>query len=302
MALYNSLTEAIGNTPLIRLNRMVPAGSEVYVKVEGKNPGGSVKDRAVLSMINDAEARGLLKQGGTIIEPTSGNTGIAIAMISAVRGYRCVLVMPDTMSKERQAYMKAYGAELVLTPGKLGMKGTLDKTDELLKATPGSISLGQFDNPANVLSHRAGTGREILADLPDVDYIVAGFGTGGTISGIAWALRDAGSDAKTIAVEPAESALITGGQAGPHKIQGIGANFIPKNLDRNVVSEIRTVRGDDAIETTGRLAREEGIFAGISSGANVFMAIEIAKQNPGKKVVAILPDGGDKYVSMGIFD
>ncbi len=300
--MYNSLTEAIGNTPLIRLNRMVPAGSEVYVKVEGKNPGGSVKDRAVLSMINDAEARGLLKQGGTIIEPTSGNTGIAIAMISAVRGYRCVLVMPDTMSKERQAYMKAYGAELVLTPGKLGMKGTLDKTDELLKATPGSISLGQFDNPANVLSHRAGTGREILADLPDVDYIVAGFGTGGTISGIAWALRDAGSDAKTIAVEPTESALITGGQAGPHKIQGIGANFIPKNLDRNVVSEIRTVRGDDAIETTGRLAREEGIFAGISSGANVFMAIEIAKQNPGKKVVAILPDGGDKYVSMGIFD
>ena len=302
MALYNSLTEAIGNTPLIRLNRMVPAGSEVYVKVEGKNPGGSVKDRAVLSMINDAEARGLLKQGGTIIEPTSGNTGIAIAMISAVRGYRCVLVMPDTMSKERQAYMKAYGAELVLTPGKLGMKGTLDKTDELLKETPGSISLGQFDNPANLLSHRAGTGREILADLPDVDYVVAGFGTGGTISGIAWALKDAGSDAKTVAVEPAESALITGGQAGPHKIQGIGANFVPGNLDRSVVSEIRTVKGDDAIDTTRRLAREEGIFAGISAGANVFMAIEIARENPGKKVVAILPDGGDKYVSMGIFD
>ncbi len=302
MALYNSLTEAIGNTPLIRLNRMVPAGSEVYVKVEGKNPGGSVKDRAVLSMINDAEARGLLKQGGTIIEPTSGNTGIAIAMISAVRGYRCVLVMPDTMSKERQAYMKAYGAELVLTPGKLGMKGTLDKTDELLKETPGSISLGQFDNPANLLSHRAGTGREILADLPDVDCVVAGFGTGGTISGIAWALKDAGSDAKTVAVEPAESALITGGQAGPHKIQGIGANFVPGNLDRSVVSEIRTVKGDDAIDTTRRLAREEGIFAGISAGANVFMAIEIARENPGKKVVAILPDGGDKYVSMGIFD
>ena len=302
MAIYRSLTEAIGNTPLVRLNRIAPAGSEVYVKIEGKNPGGSIKDRAVLSMINDAEARGLLRQGGTIIEPTSGNTGIAIAMISAARGYRCVLVMPDTMSKERQAYMKAYGAELVLTPGKLGMKGTLDKTEELLKATPGSISLGQFDNPANILAHRSTTGREILADLPDVDYVVAGFGTGGTISGIGWALKDAGSDAKTIAVEPAESALVTSGQAGPHKIQGIGANFVPKNLDRSVISEIRTVKGQDAIDTTKRLAREEGIFAGISAGANVFIALEVAKENPGKKIVAILPDGGDKYVSMGIFD
>jgi len=302
MAIYSSVTEAIGNTPLIRLNRIAPAGSEVYVKVEGKNPGGSIKDRAVLSMINDAEARGQLKKGGVIIEPTSGNTGIAIAMVAAARGYKAILVMPDTMSKERQAYLKAYGAELVLTPGKLGMQGTLDKTKELLASTPGSISLGQFDNPANILAHRASTGREILADLPDVDYVVAGFGTGGTISGIAWAIKDAGSDAKTVAVEPAESPLITEGHAGPHKIQGIGANFVPANLDRSVVTEVSTVKGQDAIDTARALARQEGIFAGISSGANVFKAIEIAKAHPGSKVVAILPDGGDKYVSTGIYE
>ncbi len=302
MAIYSSVTEAIGNTPLIRLNRIAPAGSEVYVKVEGKNPGGSIKDRAVLSMINDAEARGQLKKGGVIIEPTSGNTGIAIAMVAAARGYKAILVMPDTMSKERQAYLKAYGAELVLTPGKLGMQGTLDKTKELLASTPGSISLGQFDNPANILAHRASTGREILADLPDVDYVVAGFGTGGTISGIAWAIKDAGSDAKTVAVEPAESPLITEGHAGPHKIQGIGANFVPANLDRSVVTEVSTVKGQDAIDTARALARQEGIFAGISSGANVFKAVEIAKAHPGSKVVAILPDGGDKYVSTGIYE
>lgn len=302
MAIYSSVTEAIGSTPLIRLNRIAPAGSEVYVKVEGKNPGGSIKDRAVLSMINDAEARGQLKKDGVIIEPTSGNTGIAIAMVAAARGYKAILVMPDTMSKERQAYLKAYGAELVLTPGKLGMQGTLDKTKELLASTPGSISLGQFDNPANILAHRASTGREILADLPDVDYVVAGFGTGGTISGIAWAIKDAGSDAKTVAVEPAESPLITEGHAGPHKIQGIGANFVPANLDRSVVTEVSTVKGQDAIDTARALARQEGIFAGISSGANVFKAIEIAKAHPGSKVVAILPDGGDKYVSTGIYE
>ncbi|MCQ2069732.1 MAG: cysteine synthase A [archaeon] len=302
MALFKSVTEAIGNTPLIRLNKVVPSGSEVYVKLESRNPGGSVKDRAILSMINDAEARGQLKAGGTIIEATSGNTGIAIAMISAARGYRCILVMPETMSKERQAYVKAYGAELVLTAGKEGMKGSVDKAEELLKEIPGSIILGQFDNPANLLAHRTGTGKEILADIPDVDYIVAGFGSGGTISGIAMAIRDAGSDAKTIAVEPKESALITGGTAGPHKIQGIGANFIPGNLKKDYISAIETVSGDDAIATTKRLAKEEGLFIGISAGANVFKALEIAKANPGSKIVAIVPDGGDKYVSMGIFD
>ncbi|MCQ2079359.1 MAG: cysteine synthase A [archaeon] len=302
MAIYNSVTEAIGHTPLIRLNNLAPAGSEIFVKLESKNPGGSIKDRAVLSMINDAEAKGILKAGGTIVEPTSGNTGIAIAMIAAARGYRAILVMPETMSKERQAYLKAYGAELVLTPGPLGMKGTLDKADELLKSIPGSLSLGQFDNPANILAHRTGTGKEILEDLPDVDYVVAGFGTGGTISGIAQAIRDAGSDAKTIAVEPAESALVTGGKAGGHKIQGIGANFVPANLDKDAITAIETVRSEDAIATAREVARREGLFIGISAGCNVFKAIEIAKRNPGKKIVAIIPDGGDKYVSMGIYE
>lgn len=302
MTLYNNITEVIGNTPLVRLNKLSPKGSQIYVKLESKNPGGSVKDRPVLAMINDAEAKGLLKAGGTIIEPTSGNTGIAIAMIAAARGYKCILVMPETMSRERQAYMKAYGAQIVLTPGSEGMKGTLVKADELQKATPNSIITGQFDNPANILSHRAGTGKEILADLPDVDYVVAGFGTGGTISGIAWALKDAGSDAKTIAVEPAESALITEGHAGGHKIQGIGANFVPKNLDRSVVTRIETVKSADAMAMAKTVAQQEGIFIGISAGANIVKAIEIAKANPGSKVVAIVPDGGDKYVSMGIFD
>ena len=302
MAIYNSITDTIGGTPMVRLNKLSPAGSQVYVKIESKNPGGSIKDRAVLYMINDAETRGKLKAGGTIIEPTSGNTGIAIAMIAAARGYKAILVMPDTMSKERMAYMKAYGAELVLTPGSLGMKGTIDKANELVETIPNSIIVGQFDNPANVLAHRLGTGREILADLPDVDYVVAGFGSGGTISGIAWAFKDAGSDAKTVAVEPEESALLTAGSAGPHKIQGIGANFVPANLQMDVVTEVQTVKGDDAIAMAKTVTREEGIFIGISAGANIFKAIEIARKNPGSKVVAVIPDGGDKYVSMGIYD
>ncbi|MCQ2084805.1 MAG: cysteine synthase A [archaeon] len=302
MTLYNSVTEAIGNTPLIKLNKLAPAGSEIYVKLESRNPGGSIKDRAVLSMINDAEARGKLKAGGTIIEPTSGNTGIAIALIAAARGYKAILVMPETMSKERQAYMKAYGAELVLTPGSLGMQGTVDKANELQQSTPNSIIIDQFGNPANILAHRSGTGKEILADLPDVDYVVAGFGTGGTISGIAMALKDAGSKAQTIAVEPEESSLITGGKAGPHKIQGIGANFVPGNLRKDVITAIETVKSADAVAMAKTVAREEGIFIGISAGANIVKAIEVAKRAPGSKVVAIIPDGGDKYVSMGIYE
>ena len=299
--IYNDITEVIGNTPLVRLRKLSPAGSEVYVKLESKNPGGSVKDRPALAIINDAEASGRLSPGGTIIEPTSGNTGIAIAMIAAVRGYRCILVMPDTMSQERQAYMKAYGAQIVLTPGAEGMKGSVDKAEEIRRNTPNSIIAGQFDNPANPVSHRAGTGKEILADLPDVDYVVAGFGTGGTVSGIALALKDAGSDAVAVGVEPAESPLVTGGSAGPHKIQGIGANFIPGNLSKDLV-RFETVKGDDAIAMARRMSREEGIFAGISAGANVCKAIEIAAANPGSKVVAVVPDGGDKYVSMGIYN
>ena len=299
--IYNDITEVIGNTPLVKLRKLSPAGSEVYVKLDSKNPGGSIKDRPALTIINDAEATGKLSAGGTIVEPTSGNTGIAIAMIAAVRGYKCVLVMPDTMSKERQAYMKAYGAEIVLTPGAEGMKGSVDKAEEIHRNTPNSIIAGQFDNPANIVAHRTGTGPEILADLPDVDYVVAGFGTGGTASGIALAFRDAGSSAKVVAVEPAESALITNGKAGPHKIQGIGANFVPSNLLKDLV-EFDTVRGDDAIAMAKRAAREEGLFVGISAGCNIAKAVEIAAAHPGSKVVAIIPDGGDKYVSMGIYE
>ena len=299
--IYNDITEVIGNTPLVKLRKLSPAGSEVYVKLDSKNPGGSIKDRPALTIINDAEATGKLSAGGTIVEPTSGNTGIAIAMIAAVRGYKCVLVMPDTMSKERQAYMKAYGAEIVLTPGAEGMKGSVDKAEEIHRNTPNSIIAGQFDNPANIVAHRTGTGPEILADLPDVDYVVAGFGTGGTASGIALAFRDAGSSAKVVAVEPAESALITNGKAGPHKIQGIGANFVPGNLLKDLV-EFDTVKGDDAIAMAKRAAREEGLFVGISAGCNIAKAVEIAAAHPGSKVVAIIPDGGDKYVSMGIYE
>jgi len=299
--IYNDITEVIGNTPLVKLRKLSPAGSQVFVKLDSKNPGGSIKDRPALAIINDAEATGKLSAGGTIIEPTSGNTGIAIAMIAAVRGYKCILVMPDTMSKERQAYMKAYGAEIVLTPGAEGMKGSVDKAEEICRNTPNSIIAGQFDNPANIVAHRTGTGREILADLPDVDYVVAGFGTGGTVSGIALAFKDAGSSAKVIAVEPAESALITAGSAGPHKIQGIGANFVPGNLLKDLV-EFDTVKGDDAIAMAKRAAREEGLFVGISAGCNIAKAIEIAAAHPGSKVVAIIPDGGDKYVSMGIYE
>ena len=299
--IYNDITEVIGNTPLVKLRKLSPAGSEVFVKLDSKNPGGSIKDRPALAIINDAEATGKLSAGGTIIEPTSGNTGIAIAMIAAVRGYKCILVMPDTMSKERQAYMKAYGAEIVLTPGAEGMKGSVDKAEEIHRNTPNSIIAGQFDNPANIVAHRTGTGREILADLPDVDYVVAGFGTGGTVSGIALAFKDAGSSAKVIAVEPAESALVTAGSAGPHKIQGIGANFVPGNLLKDLV-EFDTVKGDDAIAMAKRAAREEGLFIGISAGGNIAKAIEIAAAHPGSKVVAIIPDGGDKYVSMGIYE
>ena len=301
MTLFNSITETIGETPLVRLNRITPPGTEVYVKIEKGNPAGSIKDRAALQMINDAVARGALKEGGTIVEPTSGNTGIAIAMVAAARGFKAVIVMPDTMSKERISLMKAYGAEVILSPGAEGMKGAVDEAEKICKERDGFIC-GQFDNPANAAAHRTGTGKEILRDLPDVDYIFAGIGTGGTASGIAMALRDAGSKAKVIGIEPTESPLLTEGHAGPHKIQGIGANFIPGNYHDDLVPEIWKVTGDEAIATSVALARKEGIFAGISSGANVAAAIRMAEKEPSARIVAILPDGGEKYMSLGIYE
>ena len=301
MTLFNSITETIGETPLVRLNRINPPGTKVYVKIEKGNPAGSIKDRAALQMIDDAVARGALKEGGTIVEPTSGNTGIAIAMIAAARGYKAVIVMPDTMSKERISLMKAYGAEVVLSPGAQGMKGAVDLAEKIRAERDGFIC-GQFDNPANVAAHRTGTGKEILRDLPDVDYVFAGVGTGGTASGIALAFADAGSKAKVIGVEPAESPLLTEGHAGPHKIQGIGANFVPGNYHGDLVPEVWTVKGEDAIRTSVALAREEGIFAGISSGGNVAAAIRMAEKDPSARIVAILPDGGEKYMSLGIYE
>lgn len=301
MTLFNSITETIGETPLVRLNRITPPGTEVYVKIEKGNPAGSIKDRAALQMINDAVARGALKEGGTIVEPTSGNTGIAIAMVAAARGFKAVIVMPDTMSKERISLMKAYGAEVILSPGAKGMKGAVDEAERICRERDGFIC-GQFDNPANAAAHRTGTGKEILRDLPDVDYIFAGIGTGGTASGIAMALKDAGSKAKVIGIEPAESPLLTEGHAGPHKIQGIGANFIPRNYHDDLVSEVWKVTGDEAIATSVALARKEGIFAGISSGANVAAAIRMAEKEPSARIVAILPDGGEKYMSLGIYE
>ena len=301
MTLYSSITETIGETPLVRLNRMTPPGTHVYVKIEKGNPAGSIKDRAALSMIDDAVAKGLLEDGGPIIEPTSGNTGIAISMIAAARGYKAVIVMPDTMSKERISLMRAYGAEVVLSPGSEGMQGAVDLA-ERIRAERGGFIAGQFDNPANVAAHRTGTGKEILRDLPDVDYVYAGIGTGGTASGIGLAFKDAGSDAKVIGIEPAESPLITEGHAGKHNIQGIGSNFVPGNYLPEAVDSVETVPTDDAIRTAVELARKEGVFVGISSGANVFAAIRKAREEPSAKIVAILPDGGEKYMSLGIYE
>lgn len=301
MSVYNSITETIGDTPIIRLNRMVPPGAHIYVKSERCNPGGSIKDRPALSMIDDAVARGLLEEGGTIVEPTSGNMGISLAMIAAARGYHAVIVMPDSMTRERISLMKAYGAEIVLSPGANGMQGAVELAESIAKERGGFLC-GQFDNPANAAAHRTTTGREILRDIPDIDLVYAGFGTGGTASGIARAFIDAGSKAKVIGIEPDESPLVTGGRSGPHRIQGIGANFVPGNLDESILGGVETVKGEDAVRTAVELARKEGIFAGISSGANVFAAIREAEKHPEKKILAILPDGGEKYMSLGIYE
>lgn len=302
MAVCENVLESIGNTPMIRLGKMGKGlGSEVYVKVEGSNPGGSIKDRAALFMIRDAESKGNLKPGMPIIEPTSGNTGIGLCMIGAYLGYRCIIVMPDTMSAERISLMKSFGAEVVLTPGKDGMAGSIDKARELKEQLGGFIP-SQFENPANTMSHVVTTSREILEQIPDVDYVVAGIGSAGTATGLGMGFRKYASKAKVIGVEPASSPMITEGRCGPHKIQGIGANFVPANLDLEYVEKVVTVTDDDAVEYARRLVREEGIFAGISSGAAVCAALRLASETEGKKIVAILPDRGDRYLSTGLFE
>ncbi|AKX97142.1 cysteine synthase A [Neomoorella thermoacetica] len=303
MKIARDVTQLIGQTPILRLNRLVEDGMEVYLKIEFFNPGGSVKDRIALSMITAAEADGRLKPGDTIVEPTSGNTGIGLAMVAAVRGYRLILVMPETMSIERRKLLAAYGAEFVLTPGNLGMKGAVDKANELVRENPGYFMPQQFENPANPAIHRQTTAREILEQMDGkVDAFVAGVGTGGTLTGVGEVLKKEIPGVRIVAVEPAASPVLSGGQPGPHKIQGIGAGFVPPVLRREVVDEIITVTNEDAMETARRLAREEGLLVGISSGAAAFAALQVARRlGRGKRVLAIAPDTGERYLSTELF-
>jgi len=299
--IYNNIAETIGNTPLVRLNRVTEGlKATVLAKVESFNPAGSVKDRIGYAMIKDAEERGILKPDTVIVEPTSGNTGIALAFVAAAKGYRCILVMPDTMSLERRKLLKAYGAELVLTPGAEGMKGAVAKAQEIAASLPNAWVPQQFENPANPAIHRRTTAEEIWRDTDgNVDIVVGGVGTGGTITGVGEVLKARKPDVKIVAVEPAESPVLSGGQPGPHKIQGIGAGFVPKVLNTEIIDEIIKVSSDDAVATARRLAREEGILTGISAGAAVTAALQVAArpENEGKTVVVILPDTGERYFS-----
>ena len=301
------LTELIGQTPLLELNKFSKShGIEtpIIAKVEFFNPGGSVKDRIALAMIEDAEKKGLLKPGATIIEPTSGNTGVGLALVAAVKGYKLVLTMPETMSIERRNLVKAYGAEVKLTSGAAGMAGAIKAAEELRDATPGSIILQQFENQANPQKHYDTTGVELWEQTGgDIDIFIAGVGTGGTVSGIGKRLKEKNPNIKIVAVEPKSSAVLNGGPSGPHKIQGIGAGFIPKTYNNEVVDEIFDVENDDAIRTGRQLAREEGLLVGISSGAAAFAASEIAKrpENKGKKIIALLPDTGERYLSTVLY-
>ncbi len=306
--IYESAEELIGRTPLLRFRNFeekLGLRAKILCKLECFNPAGSVKDRVALQMINDAEKSGQLRKGSVIIEPTSGNTGIGLASIGAVRGYRVIIVMPDTMSEERRKLMKAYGAELVLTDGKLGMPGAIAKAEELKKSIPDSFVPGQFDNPANPQAHFQTTGPEIYEDTDgNVDVFIAGIGTGGTLTGVGEYLKSKKPDVYVVGVEPASSPFLTSGKAGPHKIQGIGAGFVPDVLDTGVYDEVFPVTGDDAIRTAKLLSRKEGISVGISSGAALFCAVELAKkdENKDKVIVALLPDSGDRYYSTPLFE
>lgn len=307
MALYQSVEQLMGNTPLLELRSFSAAhglNAKVLAKLEFLNPGGSAKDRVARSMLDDAETRGLLKPGSVIIEPTSGNTGIGLACVAAARGYRVILTMPDTMSAERRTMLQAYGAELVLTPGALGMQGAVDKANELAACLPDSFIPGQFDNPANPAAHYQTTGPEIWNDTHgEVDVFVAGVGTGGTISGTGRFLKEQNPAIQVVAVEPAGSPLLSGGQAGPHGIQGIGANFIPAALDRTVYDDVIPVADEDAYAAGRELAKREGVLCGISSGAALFAATQLAQrpEYAGKTIVVLLPDSGDRYFSTPMF-
>ncbi len=306
--IIQSTTELIGNTPLLQLNRYTEAvgvtDAKIFAKLEYLNPAGSVKDRIALAMIEDAEKKGLIKEGATIIEPTSGNTGIGLAAVATARGYKTVITLPDTMSVERRNLLKAYGAELVLTDGSQGMKGAIAKAEELNKEIPNSVVLGQFVNPANPAAHKATTGPEIW-DQTDgkVDIFVAGVGTGGTITGVGQYLKEQNPDVQVVAVEPASSAVLSTGQAGPHKIQGIGAGFIPETLDTSVYDEIIPIENDDAFAEGKKFAVTEGVLVGISSGAALKAATILATrpENKGKNIVVLLPDSGDRYLSTPLF-
>ena len=303
----NKLTDLVGNTPLMELSGYsgkYGLNQNIIAKLEAFNPAGSVKDRVALSMIEDAEARGALKPGATIIEPTSGNTGVGLAFVSASKGYKLILTMPDTMSAERRNLLKALGARLVLTPGAEGMKGAIAKAEELRDATPGSIILQQFENPANPAVHIRTTAEEIWRDTDGkVDLFVAGVGTGGTVSGVGAGLKAHNPNVQIVAVEPSDSPVLSGGKPGPHKIQGIGAGFIPKTYNGEVVDKILQVTNDDAIRTSRELAGKEGLLVGISSGAAVYAAVELAKlpENEGKTIVALLPDTGERYLSTVLY-
>ena len=302
-----NLIDLIGDTPLVEAvgtEKKNGLKARLLPKLESCNPGGSSKDRVALSMIEDAEKRGLLKTGATIIEPTSGNTGIGLALVARLRGYKCVLIMPDTMSVERRNLLKAFGAELVLTPGSQGMKGAIAKAEELHKEIPGSFIPGQFDNPANPAAHERTTAMEIWRDTDGaVDILVAGVGTGGTLCGTSRRLKSLKPEVRAVAVEPAESPVLSGGKAGAHKIQGIGAGFVPGNYNPSVVDEVMTITGDEAFEAARNLARDESILAGISSGAALAAALKLAKdpENEGKTIVCVLPDTGQRYLSTNLF-
>lgn len=310
MAIFNTITELIGHTPLVKLNKFATkrnVKANIIAKVEFFNPGGSVKDRVGLAMIEDAESKGILKPGGTIIEPTSGNTGVGLSLVGAVKGYKVILTMPETMSIERRKLAAAYGTEIVLTPGTAGMKGAIAKAEELRDTIPGAIILQQFENAANPAIHEATTGEEIYAAAAEagltVDVFVAGVGTGGTVSGTAAAIKKHNPNAYIVAVEPAASSVISGNAPGPHKIQGIGAGFIPKNLNREIIDEVFPVGNDEALQTGRDLAKEEGLLVGISSGAAAYAASQIAlrPEFAGKNIVVLLPDTGERYLSTELF-